>query len=284
MPSTISIARLARRTEASRPSSRRSQTTRTITKLECAAQAQILAQKRVPLATRSNVNGTVAPATTKLSLPRTLPRPVVGEVNMTGLVNAYPNLAGIPAEYIRNRLPLSTPTMRAALQAIETSVPKSSLPKELEILMNDIVSAACPTHFFAVYGDAPLTFGQKRHVSLYPFHDLVVGAHCANLPALPASQPSTSSSRTTVPVVPLRLPSPETFPLLHAYLYTQQPETLLAALAPPCEADLLRLATHSHKIHGLWRNACVLGVVDEQLYDIIESSWEQTIAAMQACS
>ncbi|KAJ7173135.1 hypothetical protein C8R43DRAFT_1119937 [Mycena crocata] len=287
MPSTISIARLARHTEASRPSSRRSQTTRAIaTKLECAAQAQILAQKRVPLATKSNANGNVAPAsaTTTLSLPRTLPRPVAGEVDMARLVNAYPNLAGIPAEYIRNRLPLSTPTMRAALQAIETSVPRSSLPKELEILMNDIVSTACPTHFFAVYGDTPLTFGQKRHVSLYPFHDLVVGAHCANLPALPASQPSTSSSRTTVPVVPLRLPSPETFPLLHAYLYTQQPETLLAALAPPCESDLLRLATHSHKIHGLWRNACVLGVVDEPLYDIIESSWEQTIATMQACS
>ncbi|KAJ7172967.1 hypothetical protein C8R43DRAFT_874125 [Mycena crocata] len=277
MPST-SITRSFRR--AARPSSRRSQSTRDIgNKLERAAQARIVAQKRIPLATKSNANGSVAPApTTQLSLPRTLPRPVVGEVEMASLVSAYPNLAGIPAEYIRKRLPLSTPTMRAALQAIETSAPRSSLPRELEILMNDVVSAAGPTHFFAVYSDAPLIFGQKRHVSLYPFHDLVIGAHCANLPALPASQPA----HATLPVVPLSLPSPETFSLLHAYLYT--PETLLAALAPPCGSNLLQLAGHAQKIQGLWRNACVLAVVDEQLYDVIESSWERTIATMQACS
>ncbi|KAJ7172960.1 hypothetical protein C8R43DRAFT_863110, partial [Mycena crocata] len=137
-----------------------------------------------------------------------------------------------------------------------------------------------PTHFFAVY-NAPLAFGQKRHVSLYPFHDLVIGAHCANLPALPASQPFPCSARATLPVVPLSLPSPETFSLLHAYLYMQQqPETLLAALAPPCGSNLLQLAGHAQRIQGLWRNACVLAVVDEQLYDVIESSWERSIAAM----
>ncbi|KAJ7905119.1 hypothetical protein B0H13DRAFT_1716785 [Mycena leptocephala] len=283
MPST-SITRSSR---LSRTSLRRSQTTRIAgTKLECAAQAQLLAHKRrIPLATKYDVNSNVAVApTTKVSLPRTLPRPVLGEVEMAPLVNAYPELAGIPAEYLRDHLPLSTPKMRAALQAVETSVSKSSLPTELEILMNDIVAAACPTHVFAVYSDAPLGFGQKRHVSLFPVHDLVMGAHCVNLPALPTSRPSTTSSRTTIPVVPLCVPSPQTFPLLHAYLYTQQPATLLASLERPCESDLLQLATHANKIHGLWRNACSLGVVDAPLYDAIEASWESTIAAMQACS
>ncbi|KAJ7120971.1 hypothetical protein C8R44DRAFT_705717 [Mycena epipterygia] len=288
MPSTTSLTRPSRRTEASRPSSRRSQPIRAVgTKLECAGHAQLVAQKRrIPLATKYNANGNVAPAPTKLSLPRTLPRPVLAEVEMSSLVNAYPNLAGIPVEYIRDRLPLSTPTMRAALKAVETSVPKGSLPKELEILMNDIVSAACPTHMFAVFGDAPLGFGQKRPVNLYPIHDLVFGAHCTTLPALPASQPtaSTSTSHAAIPVVPLRLPSPETFPLLHSHLYMQQPAALLAALAPPCEADLLRLAAHARKVYGLWRNACALGVVDTQLYDIVEASWERTLAAMHACS
>jgi len=285
MPSTTSITRPSRRTDVSRPSSRRSQTTRIPGKLECAAQALLLAQKRrIPLATKYNVNnnGVVAPA--KISLPRTLPRPVLGEVDVSSLVDAYPNLAGIPADYIRDRLPLSTPSMRAALQAVEISVCKSSLPKELEILMNDVVAAACPTHMLAVYNDAPLALGQKRHVSLFPVHDLVLRVHCANLPLLPLSRPSASSSHATIPVVPLRLPSPETFPLLHAYLYTQQPTTLLASLAHPCDSDLVQLATHASKIHGLWRNACMLGVVDPRLYDVIEASWETTLAAMQACS
>jgi hypothetical protein len=109
MPSTSSITRSSR---LSRTSSRRSQTTRIAgTKLECAAQAQLLAHKRrIPLATKYDVNSNVAVApTTKVSLPRTLPRPVLGEVEMAPLVNAYPDLAGIPAEYLRDHLPLSTP-------------------------------------------------------------------------------------------------------------------------------------------------------------------------------
>ncbi|KAF8178124.1 hypothetical protein K438DRAFT_1681171 [Mycena galopus ATCC 62051] len=286
MPSTTSVTRSSR---VSRLSSRRSQTTRISGKLECAAQAQILAQKRrIPLATKYDVNCNrdvaAASAPTKLSLPRTLPRPVLGEVDMSSLVDAYPSLAGIPAEYVRDRLLSSTSNMCAALQAVEPSMYKNSLPKELEILMNDVVAAACPTHMLAVYNGAPLSFGQKRHVSLFPVHDLVLRVHCANLPTLPLSQPSTSSSHATIPVVHLRLPSPETFPLLHAYLYTQQPATLLASLVHPCESDLLRLATHASKIHGVWRNACTLGVVDPRLYAVIEASWESTIAAMQACS
>ncbi|KAJ7846101.1 hypothetical protein B0H14DRAFT_2584386 [Mycena olivaceomarginata] len=283
MPSTISITRPSR-------SSRQSKTTCIPGKLECAAQAKILAQKRrVPLATKYNVNtnGAAAPATTRISLPRTLPRPVLGEVDLTSLAYAYPNLTGVPAEYIRDLLPSSTSSMRAALQAVKTSgMCSSSLPKELEIIMNDTVAAACPTHMLAVYNDAPLGFGQKRHVSLFPMHNLVLRTHCARLPTLPLSQPSTSSPSATIPVVPFCLPSPETFPLLHAYLYTQQPATLRAFFAYPCESasDLLQLATHASKIHGLWRNACTLGVVDPQLYDVIEASWEHTLSAMQACS
>ncbi|KAJ7793459.1 hypothetical protein B0H14DRAFT_3889299 [Mycena olivaceomarginata] len=224
-----------------------------------------------PLATKYNVNtnGAAPPSTTRISLPRTLPRPVLGEVDLTSLAHAYPNLAGVPAEYIRDLLPASTSSSK------DFGVCSSSLPKELEIIMNDTVAAACPTHMLAVYNDAPLGFGKKRHVSLFPMHNLVLRTHCARLPTLPLSQPSTSSPSATIPVVPSALPSPETFPLLHAYLYTQQPATLRASLTYPCESasDLLQLATHASKIHGLWRNACTLGVVDPQLYDVIEASW-----------
>ncbi|KAJ6591204.1 hypothetical protein DFH09DRAFT_975591 [Mycena vulgaris] len=280
MPSAASITRPSRLSESRRAHP-------TSSKLESATKAQrVVHKRRIPLATKYDINtGNVVPAPTKLSLPRTLPRPVLNEVEMLPLLDAYPHLAGTPAEYVRDRLHSSTSIMRAALQAVQTLQLKSGLPKEIEIIMNDVVSAACPTHMFAIYGDAPLGFGQKRHVSLSPFHDLVMGVHCATLPALPASQPAGESDATaTLPVVPLRLPSPETFALLHSWIYTQQPATLLAALAPPCQSDLLQLATHATKIHGLWRNACALGVVDPQLYDVVEASWAHTITAMQACS
>ncbi|KAJ7614622.1 hypothetical protein DFH06DRAFT_1240915 [Mycena polygramma] len=203
---------------------------------------------------------------------------------MSSLVDAYPHLAGIPADYVRDTLALSAPKMCAALQATQTSVCKSALPQELQILMNDSVAAACPTHMLAVYNDAQLSLGQKCQVSLFPIHDIVLGVHCTRLPRLPFSRPSTTASHATIPVVPIRLPSPETFALLHAYLYTQQPATLIASLERPCGKDILQLAAHANKIQGLWRNACTLGVVDAPLYEAIEASWDSTIAAMQACS
>ncbi|KAJ7216487.1 hypothetical protein GGX14DRAFT_604899 [Mycena pura] len=132
----------------------------------------------------------------------------------------------------------------------------------------------------AVYGDAPLPSGDKRPVRLFPIHDLVFGAHCPALPALPPSQPRTAPPRATLPVVPLRLLSPDTFALLHGYLYTQS----LAALAPLCDADLLQLAAHAHRIRGLRSNACELGVVDERLCGAVEETWVHTLSAMQACS
>ncbi|KAJ7291025.1 hypothetical protein C8J57DRAFT_1271160, partial [Mycena rebaudengoi] len=141
--------------------------------------------------------------------------------------------------------------MQAAVHAVETSIPKYAFPKELEIIMNDIVVAACPTHMFAVYSNTPLAINQKRRVSLFPIHDIVFDVHCANLPALPSSHSATVSAHKTIPVVPLCIPSPETFSLLHSYLYTRQPETLLSALDGPCETDFFQLASRAMNIHGL---------------------------------
>ncbi|KAJ7216469.1 hypothetical protein GGX14DRAFT_604842 [Mycena pura] len=282
MPSSASAASAsARRTHSRR------QSTCLASKLECALRAQLRAQKqpRIPLATTydaySNVALVAAPPTTRLALPCTLQRPALREVDMASLADAYPTLAGVPAQYIRDRLPGSCATMRAALAAVRpiSSLPKSSLPKEVQIFINAAVAAACPTHMLAVYGDVP--FGQKRPVSLFPIHDLVFRTHCAALPALPPSlSAGSSSAHATLPVISLRLPSPETFALLHAYLYTHN----LAVLAPPCDGDLLQLVAHAHKIHGLWRNACALGVVDERLYDAVEEAWARTLGAMEACS
>ncbi|KAJ7792264.1 hypothetical protein B0H14DRAFT_2932101 [Mycena olivaceomarginata] len=227
-------------------SSRQSKTACIPGKLECAAQAKILAQKRrVPLAT-------------KISLPRKLPRPVLGEVDLTSLAHAYPNLTGVPADTSRHA--------RAALQAVKTSgVCSSSLPKELEIIMNNAVAAACPTHMLA-----------KRHVSLFP-HAQPRPAHALRPPpdTLPRSQPSTSSpSANHPPSSPSASHHPKRSRCCTHTSTPSSPPPLRASLAYPCESasDLLQLATHASKIHGLWRNACTLGVVDPQLYDVIEAS------------
>ncbi|KAJ7291022.1 hypothetical protein C8J57DRAFT_1491541 [Mycena rebaudengoi] len=188
------------RSNASKGASTRSRNT--AAKVESAAHAQLLAQKRARVPLVIKADGTWVQQA--LAFPHTF----------------LPHLADIPAEYIRDHLP-ATATMQAAVHAVETSIPKGALPKELEILMNDIVAAACPTHI------------------LFPIHEIVFGVHCASLTALPSSHSATVSAHKAIPVVPLCIPSPETFSLLHSYLYTRQPETLLSALDGPCESDFL---------------------------------------------
>ena len=90
---------------------------------------------------------------------------------------------------------------------------------------------------------------RKTRVTLLPAHALVLAAHCTALPPLPkssssfslhAQEKSTNTASTSgnsesgavisIPVVPLSLPSPSTFPLLSAYLYTQRVEDLIYSL------------------------------------------------------
>jgi hypothetical protein len=141
---------------------------------------------------------------------------------------------------------------------------------------------------------------------MIPSHHLVLLASCALLPALPASRPGAPT-----PVVPLSLPSAETFSLLHTYLYTHATPQLLSALlglqlppsalAGPSDArrggsqlvgqlahglvgaaagDLARLMSIAKRINGVWKNACALGVYDLELWDGLDLAWDAVLGAM----
>jgi hypothetical protein len=145
-----------------------------------------------------------------------------------------------------------------------------------------------------------------RQVKLMPVHSVVLALHCARLPTFPAASPTptyTSEDRTelTVPVQPLGLPSAATYPLLSTFLYTKRAGHLLESLLP-CPppptlhydrtqilAFALRLAEtytsqalllHVNNVHGLWQNACVLGVFVDALWDTIDLAWEVLLTAM----
>jgi hypothetical protein len=154
--------------------------------------------------------------------------------------------------------------MLQVLAATQTAPLAHTLPKELTLLLQPYAPPlspilALPTHMLAVYAHALAPAGRRR-VTLFPVHDIVLATHCANLPPLTRPAPalnsdpnpnSRSDSNTdpdpdpdptppapsdpislTVPVVPLCLPSPETFPHLSAYLYTKRTDLLLTALLP----------------------------------------------------
>ncbi|CCM05494.1 uncharacterized protein FIBRA_07715 [Fibroporia radiculosa] len=190
--------------------------------------------------------------------------------------------------------------------SIEGSVaPESTFPRELSVLVNDR-SAAMPTHMFGVYSRENPPAGEKRRLTIYPQHAIVWAAHCASLPTLPASNPQPPASptdRLTLPVVPLRLPDPESFPLLSTYLYTHRLELLLQNLlpAPPpaanADAEVLMgyarmlartftghaLYEHLMKLQGLWKNSTSLGIFEPGLWAMIDLVWEILVNALSIC-
>ena len=52
---------------------------------------------------------TPPPMPARLHLPRTLPRPALREIDMSNIEKAFPDLAGLPAQYIRDKLAVVAP-------------------------------------------------------------------------------------------------------------------------------------------------------------------------------
>lgn len=189
-------------------------------------------------------------------------------------------------------------SMFAAVTNVQAKASTSTLPQELEITVNDVVAAHCPTHMLAVYGSASIS--QKRKVTLFPAHHLIFATHCTNLPAFPASHPDATALTVQLPVVNLGLPSPETFPTLQSYLYHKRLDVLFSALIPSlpspsslpdmaqrlpkhlaATSDVASLEYRAMLINGVWRNACALGISDDKLWDAIIFSWEAVVAGLE---
>jgi len=185
--------------------------------------------------------------------------------------------------------------MLASLSSVSAEPCPSALPTELEIRMADPCSPYAPSHMLAIH--SPLSSTTAK-VDLYPTHSIVLAAHCVNLPVFPSS--CSTSTPTSIPVVPLYLPSAETFPVLENYLYTKRIDTLLAALLPipkTCAEDASirsasdlqsslancspsQLGQSLMRIMGVWRNASALGVVDKYIYNVLSCAWENVAGAL----
>lgn len=192
--------------------------------------------------------------------------------------------------------------MYQALRSTNATASGATLPKTLLISVND-TSAMLPTHMAAVYSSAP-SAPEPRRVTMYPVHQSILSLYCANLPVLPTSTPcpATPNSTFQVPVVPLALPNPESFPLLTQFLYLKDKQPLFQTflgLVPASEPrdDLnqtvtkystilaqnyttQRLASQAAKLHGFWRNAYALGIFDVDLQAFFDLAWAVLMAAL----
>ena len=203
--------------------------------------------------------------------------------------------------------------MYRALRSTKATVSGSSLPKTLVINLNDQTSTSMPpTHMAAIYSSAP-SGPEPRRVMMYPIHQSILSLYCANLPVLASTAPLPTSSESSfeAPVVPLALPNPESFPFLTQFLYLKDSHALFEAflsLTPskgiPSDLDqperydafvgeystilaknytIQRLASQAAKVHGLWRNACALGISDADLQAFFDL-WEILMKALTLSS
>jgi len=256
---------------------------------------------------------------TSVTLPRHLPRPDFKDIDKNVLAAIDPELAEAPIEYILEGLEATGLDMyKVLLGAIPESV-SNTLPSELPIIVNDL-SSEMPSHVLAVYAqpsaNAPLI--RRNKVTLYPSHNVIFAAHCANLPILPSAShghfPENPGSSITVPVVPLCIPAPELFNSLSLYLYTKRLPSLLQTFLPVLptvpydvyvsenetteEATRQRegilgfarrlaftytshvLLYYAMRVNSFWRNVCALGIFESQLWAGMDFAWEILILAL----
>ena len=201
--------------------------------------------------------------------------------------------------------------MLKAVASVNGIKPVGRLPAEMPIALTEPVMAACPTHMLAVYSRRhaapqpdgtptpyPVSGPVTRKVTLFPVHSLVFAAYCTNLPPLcdPRDVSEAPDGFINLPIIPLGLPSAETFALLQAYLYTKRIDMLLAALMPAVPTgippgthihdeikihgkalgeafELEELLKYAAVINGLWRSSCVLGVHGDPFWKAINLAW-----------
>ncbi|KAF7366838.1 hypothetical protein MSAN_00942300 [Mycena sanguinolenta] len=153
---------------------------------------------------------------------------------------------------------------------------------------------------------------------VFPVHAVVLAAHCAKLLPLPPAL-AFSHSGLTLPVLPITLPSPPAFAILHAWIYTGRLDAALGSLLPLPSAFLAFFAasslhfssrssasssrthdivpahpssttsaggnvatrlSHAAHVNELWQDMVVPGVYDAGLWD----AWEVVLGGMGRCA
>jgi hypothetical protein len=203
--------------------------------------------------------------------------------------------------------------MYQALRSTKATFSGSTLPKMLAIDVNRQASTLLPTHMAAVYSSSP-SGPEPRRVMMYPVHQSILSLYCTNLPVLSTSPPLPTNPEAPyeIPVVPIALPNPESFPFLTQFLYLKNVQSLFDAflsLTPasgiPHDLDqperydafvaeyssilaqnytMQRLASQAVRLHGLWRNACALGISDIDLQGFFNLAWEILMQALTLSS
>ncbi|KZS96984.1 kinase-like protein [Sistotremastrum niveocremeum HHB9708] len=232
----------------------------------------------------------------------TLPRPEPVADSHAALHALEPELAQFPIAHVKDQLLSTSPELYANISRLRFNTPKigasSALPTEIQVSINGQPTADLPSHIIAVHSDAESS--SQSPVTFHPVHPLIIASHCAAIPPFIkpklegfSSSEGSGSSTLSVPILRVALPDPSAFPSLLLWIYNRNPRTLLttilnlqAPLVDPAHIDsytptelaavladtfstsaLARIAQH---VHGVWADACRLGVWEPDLWATLE--------------
>lgn len=251
-----------------------------------------------------------------VQLPRNLSRPKFTDSSRDAIAAASPDLADVPPEYIRRGLRQNQQPNLSGINAISLppSLPRSQLTSSsLKVPLRASSSEpSYPTHILAV--SPAKSTSSSDHVFLFPVHALTLAANCARLPVLPPSNPIPSpNGNLTLPVLPLSLPSPAAFAVIHSYLYTHRLDAVMSALGFPSSAfmqnlthqavlatlqspdtlhqlsallcqhtggNLGKLTGLTVRVKDLWQDIVSLGIHELELWDTLDLAWEILLGAL----
>lgn len=185
-----------------------------------------------------------------------------------------------------------------------TATHSSELPEFVTIRVPKSTEAKhLPTHVLAVHACKDTPAPRSRKVIALSIHSTILAAHCSRVPALPnptlpttfdpigAADASPHMHSRVVPLIPFAIPSPEMFPILEEYLCTQNSGKLLRAIVPAlsemgpvttfsdlpeklsCKLTSASLLSGALRVYGLWQDACSLGVLNPQIWQVIDVAW-----------
>lgn len=195
---------------------------------------------------------------------------------------------------------------------LPSSMPRASLGGSMTIPLRSapVPTTSYPSHILALSSSK----AQSDTVLLFPVHAIVLASHCSSLPRLPASTSQVSASAIALPVLPLKVPAPNTFAILHSFMYTHRLDSVLKALipVPPTFAtsslnhqmikatlgagpnlhqlsvfmfqsaggNLQTLTAYAGQVKDLWQNMVALGLFDPELWNALDLAWEVTLGAL----
>ena len=151
--------------------------------------------------------------------------------------------------------------MLQVLSGVKAEAVSNVLPKELSLVIHDL-SSDMPTHILAVYSHQ-VPAATKCRVTLVPTHNIILASPHFPLHKCIDHLFATLLLQTASAALYAKDTMGEN---VHTQL--QQFATKPMAIAPIC--ILLRAMA----VNKLWRNACPLGVADEQLWCAMNIAWE----------